>query len=410
MPSGVATSQMAVHVVNFPPDLSRVTLDIISSIGRFFCAWGYFQRDLVVAWVELAHSRKLIGGPMEKREQVFVSSTYQDLQEERKEVILGLLQADCFPAGMELFPASNQEKWDLIKGVIDDSDYYLLIIGGKYGSIDPDTKLSYTEMEFDYAVTTGKPVMAFLHGNPGQLTGDQLDIDAGKQKKLASFRAKAEKNMVKYWTSSAELPGHIAHALMQLRKQHKPVGWVRGNHAMTPETRAEIAELRASLAEVRQRESAADQPLFDDLADGEDVLLFGASVSFNAVDGKSYSAVGQWEVAWNKIFSELGPLLLHETNQYELEQRLKAFLMAYALDEGVDQEDDEPTKVVSFYRFELPMSSLLDDILVQLLALRLIERGTQRRRVNDDQRYWKLSDKGEDRLMAMRAIRRTQQG
>jgi hypothetical protein len=68
----------------------------------------------------------------EKREQVFVSSTYLDLKEERQEVIQTLLEADCIPAGMELFPASDDDKWTLIKRVIDDSDYYLVVVGGRY--------------------------------------------------------------------------------------------------------------------------------------------------------------------------------------------------------------------------------------------------------------------------------------
>lgn len=36
---------------------------------------------------------------------------------------------------MELFPASNKSQWDFIKRVIDESDFYLVIIAGKYGSI-----------------------------------------------------------------------------------------------------------------------------------------------------------------------------------------------------------------------------------------------------------------------------------
>lgn len=55
------------------------------------------------------------GGIMEKRYQVFVSSTYSDLIEERKEVTQAILECDCFPAGMELFPASNRKQWDVIK-------------------------------------------------------------------------------------------------------------------------------------------------------------------------------------------------------------------------------------------------------------------------------------------------------
>ena len=70
-----------------------------------------------------------------KRYQVFVSSTFLDLKEEREAVVSALLQVEAFPAGMELFPATDDDSWTLIKRVIDESDYYLLVVGGKYGSI-----------------------------------------------------------------------------------------------------------------------------------------------------------------------------------------------------------------------------------------------------------------------------------
>jgi hypothetical protein len=62
-------------------------------------------------------------GQMDKRYQVFVSSTYADLKEERQRVIQALMEMDCIPAGMELFPAADQEQFEFIKRVIDDCDY-----------------------------------------------------------------------------------------------------------------------------------------------------------------------------------------------------------------------------------------------------------------------------------------------
>jgi hypothetical protein len=41
---------------------------------------------------------------MDRRYHVFVSSTYEDLREERREVMQALLALDCIPTGMELFP------------------------------------------------------------------------------------------------------------------------------------------------------------------------------------------------------------------------------------------------------------------------------------------------------------------
>src|SRR4051812_3359759 len=105
---------------------------------------------------------------MDKRYQVFVSSTYEDLQEERQEIMHALLELDCIPAGMELFPAANEDQWTLIQRVIDDCDYYLVILGGRYGSTDKEG-MSYTEKEYRYALEKGKPTIGFLHRNPEDL-------------------------------------------------------------------------------------------------------------------------------------------------------------------------------------------------------------------------------------------------
>jgi hypothetical protein len=51
---------------------------------------------------------------MDKRYQVFVSSTYADLKEERQYVIQALMEMDCIPVGMELFPVADEEQWKFI--------------------------------------------------------------------------------------------------------------------------------------------------------------------------------------------------------------------------------------------------------------------------------------------------------
>ena len=64
---------------------------------------------------------------MDKRYQVFLSSTFADLEDERKEVMAALQKAGFFVAGMELFPSDDSESWDVIKRVIDQCDYYCLL-------------------------------------------------------------------------------------------------------------------------------------------------------------------------------------------------------------------------------------------------------------------------------------------
>ena len=142
---------------------------------------------------------------------MFVSSTFLDLQAERAAVVSALLQMESFPAGMELFPAADDDAWTLIKRVIDSSDYYLLVVGGKYGSIDPVTELSYTEMEYDYAVEQALPVMAFLHSNPDKIELGKSEKDTEAREKLDAFRLKVEGTKhVKYWAGAEDLAGKVA--------------------------------------------------------------------------------------------------------------------------------------------------------------------------------------------------------
>ena len=131
--------------------------------------------------------RKGMPVSIQKRYQVFVSSTFRDLQEERQEVIQALLELDCIPCGMELFPAANEDQWSLIKSVIDGCDYYLVILAGRYGSLDPDG-VSYTQKEYEYAVEKSKPVIALLHENPGLIPAGKSETDPDARK-TASFQA-----------------------------------------------------------------------------------------------------------------------------------------------------------------------------------------------------------------------------
>jgi hypothetical protein len=172
---------------------------------------------------------RLRASDLEKRYQVFISSTFQDLQGARQEVSQALLRADCFPAGMELFPAADEEQFEFIKTVIDQSDYYILISAGRYGSIHPETGLSYKEMEYDYAVETGKPVIRLLHADPfNDLKRESIEqTDLGREK-LKLFQKKlASKRLVKFWSDEKELGSAVDHSLRHMIKTKPADGWVR---------------------------------------------------------------------------------------------------------------------------------------------------------------------------------------
>ncbi len=98
---------------------------------------------------------------LDKRKlQVFISSTYEDLKDERKAAVESILAAGHIPAGMELFSAGDKSQMRVIEHWIDESDVYLLILGTRYGSIEPESGKSYTHLEYEYASKHNKALFA----------------------------------------------------------------------------------------------------------------------------------------------------------------------------------------------------------------------------------------------------------
>lgn len=193
---------------------------------------------------------------MQKRFQVFVSSTFRDLQVERSKIIRVLLEMNCIPTGMEMFPAANDDAWTWIKKCIEESDYYVVLVAGRYGSISESTGLAYTEMEYSYAVKIGKPVIAFLHGNPDRLPERRKEATSEAREKLSAFRKLTERKLCKYWKNADELGQQLAVSLPQLFAQYPATGWVRSDSLPDRTPKAEelvnlenqVRDLKARLA------------------------------------------------------------------------------------------------------------------------------------------------------------------
>lgn len=180
-----------------------------------------------------------------KKFQVFISSTYADLLEERKKILDVLFMADCIPAGMEAFVAADTEQFEVIKKVIDLCDYYVLIIGRRYGSIHPDTGKSYTEMEYDYAIEHGSPVLVFAINENIELSADKMETDEDKINKLKKFRTRAMTNrLASIWESTEDLTGKLAISIMKAKSEIKRPGWQRAVDFDEASLRREIMELK----------------------------------------------------------------------------------------------------------------------------------------------------------------------
>jgi len=190
---------------------------------------------------------------MDKRYQIFISSTFADLKDERSKVMETILSLDCFPAGMELFPAMNEEQFEYIKKIIDDSDFYLLIIGGRYGTLYKKDGDSYTEMEFDYAISKNIPVIVFDHRDYTSLPANKTDQDDKKRKKLDAFKKKAANGrMINFWKNADDLSAKVAKSLAKVLRDNPDGGWVKASSVAYNTSSDEIEKLQKELSKYKR--------------------------------------------------------------------------------------------------------------------------------------------------------------
>lgn len=163
---------------------------------------------------------------MNKRYQIFISSTYNDLKEERQKVIQAILGIYHFPIGMEMFHADNKEQWEQIKKTIDTSDYYILIIGRYCGTLIDNENISYTEKEYNYAKNKGIPIIPFIIDENAKK--ESYGEESQKQiKALRKFKKKVLKQPCEFWLNPDDLAYKVTKTLNIKFSEEKRYGWSR---------------------------------------------------------------------------------------------------------------------------------------------------------------------------------------
>lgn len=155
-----------------------------------------------------------------------------------------IISTGDFPVQMESFPAADVDQFEFIKSLINDCDYYVLIIAGRYGSLDSDG-LSYTHKEFRYAVSQGVPVLVMLHGALGKIEAGKSETGHDGPARLRAFIEEAQTNRLrKTWTSMEGLKLAVREALDHAKATKPRVGWVRGNSVASVAALEELNEVR----------------------------------------------------------------------------------------------------------------------------------------------------------------------
>lgn len=194
---------------------------------------------------------------MESKLQIFVSSTFTDLKDERQAAVEAILKSGHIPAGMELFTAGDKSQWDIIQRWITNSDIYMLILGGRYGSIEPDTGTSYIELEYDFAVSCGKPHFAVVINNDSLKskvkTHGTSVIESDNPKRLEEFRTKVLSKMSSFFSDNKDIKIAVLETIPQLMLEYEIKGWVRATEMLDAKALAdELSSLHTENKALRE--------------------------------------------------------------------------------------------------------------------------------------------------------------
>lgn len=139
------------------------------------------------------------------RKTVFISSTFVDLKEERKKVWDSLEKFDVTVKGMEQFGARTSNPLTTCISEVEQSDIYVGIIGMRYGSEEPNSGKSYSQLEYEKAVEQNKEILIYLIDEESSAVTPNL-IQFDKIQKLNNFKAiLKDKHTIDTFSNSQDL-------------------------------------------------------------------------------------------------------------------------------------------------------------------------------------------------------------
>ena len=315
---------------------------------------------------------------------------------------------------MELFPASDDTQWELIKRVIKDSDYYIVIVGGRYGSIGANG-LSYTEMEYDYALSEGLPVLGFVRERLDEIPFGATEKSDEGRKKLEAFRAKVMSRSCRKFSSSTELGMAVMKSLTTEARLRPRIGWVRADQARSEQDvqrehkLLDALDQASAMIEALERERRDGAVLTDEipreeLAQGSDVVAL--TVSFQ--DQEKKHVLEDVDLTWDEIFraigSELYGFILKKTRRSYAEADCYSFQTSI----------EELVRCKLFDRARNRMiklqSNQIDTCIIQFKELGLLEFTEKKEQNGEIFRGITLTCHGERYLTILNAKRRSQCG
>ncbi len=189
--------------------------------------------------------------------QIFLSSTYEDLIGDRLTAMEAVLASGHVPATMEQFSPGDETAWEKIQRWIDESDAFILILGGRYGSLEPPSGKSYMHLEYEYALSKRKPFFSLVISDTHleeRIKERGLSVDERENsEKYKQFRELVKQKHCGFWNDKKDIRAAIFQKVPEWAQREDLTGWIRAEDAVSTESVNELASLSMENRELREK-------------------------------------------------------------------------------------------------------------------------------------------------------------
>ncbi|QKW81905.1 DUF4062 domain-containing protein [Acinetobacter sp. FDAARGOS_724] len=260
---------------------------------------------------------------LDKRYQVFISTSGAEMQPERIILSQTLVGMGFFSWGLEQRTPLNTA---FARRQIDDCDYVMILLGSQYGE-QSVSGVGYMHLEYIYAVTKQKPIIVFMHEDPASRDPSLHDTKPELQEKFKEFRQllQQEADQVFCYRTLRDLEMAVRLNMPQMLERYPVSGWVRPQN--TQALHDEIDQLKAKVAQLERDGGTREVDPFLSLPKVSMHEVFSFEYRMHAYqDGNFKELKVEKRLTWAQLLAILGSTFINPTPEEFFSKRMNEYL------------------------------------------------------------------------------------
>ncbi len=180
---------------------------------------------------------------MAERLTVFLCSTYEDLTDERDKILQAIRKLRLQHDSMEFFGARSNQPIETCLREVRQSDFLVVVVGHRYGSLVPNREVSFSEAEYIEGYELGKPCLVYMRSDDTPVLPKFVERVPENLKRLERWKSELrDRHTVVLFTDSQDLALQVSADISRTVQDLKDAN-VQAVSRKAPTKDAAIAEM-----------------------------------------------------------------------------------------------------------------------------------------------------------------------